>query len=424
MKPLRIAVVGGGSTYTPELVEGFVRHAAELPLEHLVLMDISEERLRTVGGLAQRMLAPCGVEVSLTTQLDDALDGMDFVLTQMRIGGLAARALDEQLPLPHGVLGQETVGPGGFAKALRTIPVMLTIARRMADISPDATLINFTNPAGIVTEAILRHTATRAIGLCNVPINLRISLAQTLNVPLEAVELEYVGLNHLSWTRVWVDGKDVTAHVLATEWGTSGGQVDAGYLKAVGLLPNYYLRYYVHPDRVLQEQKNAAQSRGQYLQTVEAELLKLYSDPTLREKPKLLETRGGAHYSTAAVELIRSIALDRRDVLIVNTRNGTAVPDLPPDCAVEVPCVVSKTGARPLTMGSLPPTVRGLMGAVKAYEELTIQAAVTGSEDMAIMALFSNPLVGSWDKAVALWKAIKTAHWDYLPQFHPKGEGS
>jgi 6-phospho-beta-glucosidase len=417
MDALKVAVMGGGSTYTPELIEGFIRYYAELPVEQIRLMDISTDRLKVVGDLVQRMLGDLPIKLVRTTDRREAITDADYVVTQMRIGGLAARALDEQIPLTHGVLGQETTGPGGFAKALRTVPVMLDIARDVAQFAPDAWLLNFTNPAGLVTEAISRHTDVKVIGLCNVPINMQISVAKFLNVPPEKVELQYVGLNHLSWARVLVDGKDRTQEVLETHWGSSGGSVDAGYLRAVGMIPNYYLRYFAHPDRVLREQLTTEETRAEYLQGVEAELLQMYADPNLKEKPKLLETRGGAHYSTAAVQLIRAIAQDRREIHIVNVRNGQSIPDLPADSVVEVPAVIGKSGAHPLPSGSLPPTIRGLTAMVKAYEELTIQAAVTGDEDTAVMALFTHPLVPSWEVAAALWNDIKAAHKQYLPQF-------
>ncbi len=415
MKPLNITVLGGGSTYTPELIEGFIRYQAELPIARITLMDIAPDRLEIVGGLAARMLADSGIELTTTTDRPAALEGADFVVTQMRIGGLAARARDERIPMQHGVLGQETTGPGGFAKALRTVPVMLDVARDMARLAPQAWLVNFTNPSGLITEAILHHTDIKAVGLCNVPINMLLGAAEQLEVPPERITLDYVGINHLSWARVWLDGQDVTAQVLTETWADS--DVDPVYLRALGMLPNYYLRYYVHPDRVLKEDRAKTQTRAEYLQTIEADLLKRYVDPNLTEKPKLLEERGGAHYSTAAVELVRAIAQNRREVHIVNVRNGQALPDLPADCVVEVPAVVGGSNIRPLTMGHLPPTIRGLLAAVKAYEELTIQAAVTGDPNTAKLALLAHPLVPSWDVAVALWDDIKAAHREYLPQF-------
>ncbi len=417
MAALKVAVLGGGSTYTPELVEGFIRYHHELPIRQIVLMDISEERLRIIGDLSRRMIGDCGIDLVTTTDRVEAIRGADFVLTQMRIGGLQSRALDERIPLEHGVLGQETTGPGGFTKALRTIPVVLDIASDIAEHAPDAWLINFTNPAGMVTEAVSRFTDVNVIGLCNVPINMRLSVADFLKVAPERVELDYVGLNHLSWARVIVDNRDVTSEVLEMHWGSSGGHFDMDYLRAVGMIPNYYIRYFAHPDRVIAEQQAADQVRGEYLQGLEAELLDLYTDPNLHEKPKLLEERGGAHYSTVAVELIRSIAQDRRDVHIVNVRNDTSIPELPPQAVVEVPAVIGRSGAHPLVSKLLPPSIRGLITSIKAFEELTIEAAMTGDEQTAKMALFSHPLVPSWDVATAIWEAAKVAHQAYLPQF-------
>jgi len=243
------------------------------------------------------------------------------------------------------------------------------------------------------------------------------TIARFLDVETHRVDLHYVGLNHLSWARVFVDGKDRTREVLEVHWGTSGGDVDEGYLKAIGLIPNYYLRYFVHPDRVVAEEQAATQTRGEYLQQVEADTLKLYEDPELRIKPPQLQQRGGAFYSTAAVELIRSIAQDKRDVQILNVRNGLCLPDLPQDSAVEVPAVVGARGITPLTMGPMPASIRGLVASVKAYEELTIEAAITGDEDKAKLALLNHPLVPSWDVALAIWDDLKAAHKAYLPQF-------
>ena len=238
MDGLKIAVIGGGSTYTPELIEGFIRYFDEVSVAQISLMDISTDRLKIVGDLVARMLGKLPIELVRTTNRQDAITGAHFVVSQIRVGGLAARALDERIPIKHNVLGQETTGPGGFAKALRTIPVMLDIARDVGRYAPDAWLINFTNPAGLVVEAILRHTETKTIGLCNVPINMQLGVAQLLNVPPERVELRYFGLNHLSWARVLVDGRDVTREVLESGWGNRSGSIDPVFLKTLGLLPN------------------------------------------------------------------------------------------------------------------------------------------------------------------------------------------
>jgi 6-phospho-beta-glucosidase len=414
MADLNITVIGGGSTYTPELVEGFIIHRDTLPVRRLTLMDIAPERLELVGGLARRMLDGTGIEVALTTDRDAAIEGADFVLTQFRVGGMAARAQDEHIPLKYGVIGQETTGPGGFAKALRTVPQVLDIARTMERRAPDAFLINFTNPSGLVTEAVLRHSRVRAMGLCNVPINMLHNVADWLGAAPSRVTLDYVGLNHLSFARtVYLDGKDVTRQVL--DWGNK--TFDPTWLKAIGMIPNYYLKYYVHHNHAIEETLRAEETRAEYLMKVEAELLQMYSDPKLRTKPELLNQRGGARYSTAAVSLIGAIANNLKEVHIVNVRNGQALPDLPEESVVEVPSVIDAHGAAPQSMGHMPPQIRGLIQAVKAYEELTVQAAISGDLDTARLALMAHPLVPSWDTACALLNDILEANQQYLPQF-------
>lgn len=414
MKALNISVIGGGSTYTPELVEGFIVHRETLLVKRLTLMDIDAERLEIVGGLARRMLAGCGIDVMLTQDREAAVKDADFVLTQFRVGGLKARASDEHIPLKYGVIGQETTGPGGFAKALRTVPKVLEIARTMEKSAPKAFLINFTNPSGLVTEAILRHSSIRTIGLCNVPINMLHQVAEMLGVDPQRVTLDYVGLNHLSFARtVYLDGEDVTRRVLS--WRDSG--FDPGWLQAIRMVPNYYLQYYVHHNRAVEEVLRTEETRADNLIEMERELLTMYRDPVLRTKPALLNERGGARYSTAAVSLIRAIANNLKEVHIVNVRNGDALPDLPPDAVVEVPAVVDAHGAIPQTMGRMPPQIRGLIQAVKAYEELTIQAAITGDVNTARLALMAHPLVPSWDVACALLDDLLRENRPYLPQF-------
>jgi 6-phospho-beta-glucosidase len=414
MAELTISVIGGGSTYTPELIEGFILHRETLPVRQLTLMDIAPERLEIVGGLARRMLEGTGIALALTDRREDAIKGADFVLTQFRVGGMAARATDEHIPLKYGVIGQETTGPGGFAKALRTVPQIMDIVRTMEQFAPNAFLINFTNPSGLVTEAVLRHSAIRAIGLCNVPINMLHGVAETLGVEPERVTLDYVGLNHLSFARkVYLDGQDVTERAL--EWRGEG--FDPAWLQAIRMVPNYYLKYYVHHNHAVEDMLRAEESRAEHLMKVEADLLRMYADPALREKPALLSERGGARYSTAAVSLIRAIAKNLKEVHIVNVRNGQALPDLPADCVVEVPAVIDAHGAVPQSMGHMPPQIRGLIQAVKAYEELTIDAALTGDINTARLALMAHPLVPSWDTACALLDDLLAANRAYLPRF-------
>lgn len=423
MKTLKIAVIGGGSVYTPELIGGFLVRREELPLHTVCLMDIDPERLEVVGGLVKRMIraADAHIHVELTTNLQEALFEANFVISQIRVGGMTARMLDEKIPLKFGIVGQETTGPGGFAKALRTIPVMLEIARAMEKVCPEAFLINFTNPSGLVTEALLRYSRIRVIGLCNVPIGMKHMVAGWLNVDQAQVELDYVGLNHLSWVRgVRIAGEDVFPRVLSA----AIAQAKEGHfpfspalLETLGMIPSYYLRYYYHHDEVLAEQMKAGKTRAEEVLEIDQELLKLYADPRLSEKPALLKKRGGAHYSTAAVALISALYHSKREVHIVNVRNEGALPDLPRDVVVEVPAIVDGDGARPLAVKPLPLHIRGLVQAVKAYELLTVEAAVTGDERAALRALLAHPLVPSFSVAQGLWESIKEANRQYLPQF-------
>ncbi|MCS7239946.1 MAG: 6-phospho-beta-glucosidase [Candidatus Bipolaricaulota bacterium] len=423
MAGLKICVIGGGSVYTPELIAGFIAKREELPVEEIVLMDIDVERLNIVGGLAARMVRASGAEISieLTTDRQEAIADADYVVTQIRVGGMAARALDEKLPLAFGVVGQETVGPGGFAKALRTIPVMLDIARDIERLAPHALLLNFTNPAGIVTEALLKHTKVNAIGLCNVPIGMKNMIASWLGKDSAQLTLDYVGLNHLSWVRgVSASGQDLSAQALAA----AVAEAKAGrfpfspeLVETLGLIPSYYLRYYYHHDEALAEAKKSEKTRAEIVQEIDAELLKLYADPKVAERPDLLNRRGGAYYSVAAVALISAVHNDKGEVHIVNVRNNGAIPDLPDEAVVEIPAVVKRGGVQPLRGNPLPPSVRGLVQAVKAHEELTVKAAVEGDERSALQALLVHPLVSSFSQARGLWQAIKEANKAHLSHF-------
>jgi 6-phospho-beta-glucosidase len=419
---LKICVIGGGSTYTPELIEGLIEDR-DLPLATLALMDIDGDRLRIVGGLARRMLqaAGAGIDLKLTTRRREAVEGADYVVTQIRVGGLACRIQDEKIPLQFGVAGQETTGPGGFAKALRTIPVLLDIARDMAQLAPGARLINFTNPSGLVTEALLGHSDVPTVGLCNSPVGFERDIAEGLGVAPERIQLDYVGLNHLSWIRgVTLDGEDVFETVLEgaiSEARAGESLFSPRLLETLGMIPSYYLNYYYNHDQVVAKQRQATKTRGEEVQAIEASLLERYTDPSLKQKPELLEQRGGAHYSTAAVALISAMHHDRGDVQIVNTTNGDALPELPSQCVVEAPSLINAAGAFALPADPLPAEIRGLIQAVKAYEELTIRAAVEGDEQAALQALLAHPLVPSFAVAQSLWATIKEANRAYLPQF-------
>jgi 6-phospho-beta-glucosidase len=420
---LKIAVVGGGSTYTPELVQGFVTREDRLPVEELVLHDIDRERLEVVGGLARRMLDRAGWRgrLALTGRREEALDGASFVVVQLRVGGQAMRLADETLPLEFGCIGQETTGPGGFAKALRTVPVVLELAEETARrAAPGAWFVDFTNPVGIVTQALLDH-GHRAIGLCNSAIAFQRRFAAHFGVAPERVELEHVGLNHLTWERaVNVDGVDRLPELLDGEadWIAADVGVPAGLLRTLGVVPSYYLRYYYATSRVLGEQRRGP-SRAEQVMAIERELLELYRDPTLDTKPELLDRRGGAFYSEAAAALIASLHAGTGDVQIVDVRNDGALPGLPDDAVVEVPARVDGGGARPLPLDPLAPELLGLVQQAKAYERLAVRAALSGDRAVALKALLANPLVREYQVAAPLLDALLDKSRPYLPRFFP-----
>ncbi len=419
----KICVIGAGSTYTPELIEGLIERADMLPVRELALVDINPERLTILADMARRMFGAAGQDVAVTATGDRrvGIDGADFVLNQIRIGGQAARIRDEKTGRRHDVVGQETTGPGGFAKALRTIPVALAIADDIRELSPTAWMINFTNPAGMVTESLLRFGGIRVMGLCNSPFGMQTDIARSLDVAPERVRITCVGLNHLSWVReVFLDGEDITASVLDTmvaDAERAGDTFDPELIASLRMIPSSYLRYFYHQDRILAEQRQGGATRGEQVWEIEQQLLESYRDPGLCCKPPLLEKRGGAHYSTLAVSLVAAIAADRGEVHIVDCRNNGALPDLPDDVAVEMPAVIDRQGAHSLTSGHLPFSIRGLVQHVKAYEELTIEAAMSGDERAALLALTANPLVPSFAVARALWHDIREENRDFLPRF-------
>ena len=414
---MKIAVIGAGSTYTPELVAGLAAQAGRLELERLALMDIDPGRLEIVAGFCRRLARRQGAGFAIDSggDLAEALAGADFVLTQIRVGGQAARHQDIQLGLRHGLVGQETTGVGGFAKALRTIPVLLELCRQVERLCPRAWLINFTNPSGLVTEALLRHGRQRVIGLCNIPINVHHDLARLLEVPPERVEVDSLGLNHLSWVRrVLLDGRDVLPQMLqkflaAGRPANLDEELDypPGFLRALGMVPSSYLRYYYLTRRAVAELQTRPRSRAQEVMEIERRLLDYYADEGNDSKPAELEKRGGALYSTAALELMLSLRLDRNDRQVLDVRNAGALDCLPDDCVVEVPCRVGAAGAVPLPAEPVPPQIAGLMQQVKAYELLAVRAAVERSRAAAILALANHPLVADAELAVTLVAEIE-----------------
>ncbi|MBM3138034.1 MAG: 6-phospho-beta-glucosidase [Chloroflexi bacterium] len=420
----KITVIGGGSSYTPELIDGFIQHENELKVGEIALFDIDEERLQIVGGMAQRQVryAEMDTKVTLNTQRPKAVEGAKFVLSSMRVGHMAARILDEKIPLKYDVIGQETTGPGGTFKAFRTIPVTLEIAKDMEKYAPDAWYINFTNPSGIMTEAILKHTNLNAVGLCNNPINTIAAMAEAFHVEAKDVFLEWMGMNHVNWVRkVFIKGEDVTQKIFDNLEEMSKieemPKFDPELVRTLGVLPTYYLQYYYYqPDKV-KEVKQSGKTRGETVLEVEKDLLRQFADPNVLVKPPELMLRGGARYSEAAVNLIMSLMLDRRDVQIVNARNGSSIPDFPEDVSVEVPCVVGAHGVTPLVMGHFPETIRSLAIRAKAWESAVVKAAVSGSHRDAVLAMLQNPLVPDYPTAVKLVDEMLEANKQYLPQF-------
>lgn len=437
---LKIVTIGGGSSYTPELIEGFIKYHNELPVKEIWLVDIEEgkEKLEIVGELARRMVKKAGVSIDILLTLDrkKALEGADFVTTQLRVGQLAARALDEKIPLKYGVIGQETNGPGGVFKAFRTIPVILEIAKEMEELCPNAWLINFTNPAGMVTEAVLRHSRiTKVAGLCNVPIGMERGVADLLAVDPARVRIDFAGLNHMVYgLDVYIDGKSVKEQVIKlitdpekaiTMQNIHAMGWEPSFLRGLNLFPCPYHNYYYKTGDVLaQELKEAekGKTRAEVVQKLEEGLFELYKDPELAIKPPQLEKRGGAYYSDAAVRLICSIYTDKCDIQAVNTANHGAITGIPYESAVEVSCIITKDGPKPIAVGELPVAVQGLVTQIKSFERVAIEAAISGDYDKALLAMTINPLVPSDRIAKLILDEMLEAHKEYLPQFFTEKE--
>ncbi|BBV67664.1 TPA: 6-phospho-beta-glucosidase [Kluyvera ascorbata] len=431
---MKITVIGGGSSYTPELVEGLIARHASLPMAELALVDVEagREKVEIIAALSRRMLDRNGLEsvkVSVHFDADEAITGSSFVLTQLRVGQLPARAADERLGLSHRLLGQETTGVGGFAKALRTIPVMLDIARRVERLAPKAWIINFTNPAGIVTEAVSRHSKAKIIGLCNVPVTMHHMIADMLKLPYGDVSLRFAGLNHMVWVhQVLAAGRDATDEVI--EMLCDGGQLSMNNIKAIPwppellralrAIPCPYHRYFWQTRSMLEDELADADNKGtraEQVMKVEASLFELYADPHLDKKPEELSQRGGSFYSEVAVQLINALHNNLGIEMVVNTTNNGAIQGLPDDAVIETNCLIDALGAHPLAFGKLPPLMNGLTQQVKDFERLTIDAAVYGDKQKALLALVANPLVADVNLASALVDEVLTINKAWLPQF-------
>ncbi len=434
MSQLKVVTLGGGSGYTPELIDGFIRRHHALPVSEYWLVDIEsgKEKLAIVGALAQRMVKKAGINmtVHLTTDLEAALAGAHFVTTQIRVGQLAARIQDEKIPLRYGVLGQETTGPGGFMKAQRTIPVLLDVAKKMERLCPDAWLINFTNPAGIVTEALAKYSPVRSIGICSGANSMMRDVAKAYDVEREAVDARFIGLNHLIFAdRIRVLGQDRTDDFIEKlARGTGHNQLKnvpdiglpAEFIRALRLYPLSYLKYFYLSREMVEHELDAlgrCGTRGEQSLAIEKQLFSLYRDPTLCEKPAALSARGGALYSDTACSIISAIHNNQREIHVVNVPNRGTTPDLPDAAVIETNAVIDASGAHPLSYGRLPLAVRGLIQSVKAFEELTVEAAVTGDRNLARLALSSHPLVPSVAVAEAILRDYLLANRDFLPQY-------
>ena len=422
---IKIAIIGSGSTYTPELIEGLINRKDSLPLDELYLMDIDDRKRTIVGGLGQRMIAAAGMntKVVLTDSLDEALKGASFVLAQIRVGKLPARILDEKIPVKYGMIGQETNGIGGFFKGMRTIPEILKITKKMEEHCPDAWLINFSNPSGMIAEAVLNNSPIKMMGLCNVPINSVDSVRKQLNLPKEAY-VEYLGLNHLAWiTKVEYEGKDYLQE--AMEAGLNSATMKniptLGFskeeIKTVGAIPTCYLEYYYHRDDKLKHCLENEKCRGETCLEIEENLLEIYSNAELHVKPELLSKRGGSRYSEAAINLVDAIYNDKKEIHVVNILNKGAIPFMGYNDAVEVNAIIGKDGATPIMTNYQNTHIEEIMKTIKAYEKHAVKAALTGDVDEAIRALMINPLVFDHQKAFDCFNELVVAHKQYLPQF-------
>ena len=449
-KPIKIVTIGGGSSYTPELIEGYIKRKDEMNISEIWLVDIEEgkEKLEIVGGLAQRMVKAAGLpwQVKLTLDRREALPGADFVTTQFRVGLLEARIKDERIPLSHGIIGQETNGAGGMFKAFRTVPVILDIVEDMKELCPDAWLINFANPSGMVTEAVMRYGSwNKVVGLCNVPIVCRKIAAAAVGKSEEDLYFKFGGLNHFHWHRVWdQDGTELTQRILDDTYSSEESmkraveQIAKGnsgvsnipsisflpeQVADLGIIPCMYHRYYYITEEMRKEeleQYQKGETRAELVKATEDKLFKMYKNPNLTTKPEELGQRGGTYYSDAACEVINSIYNDKRSTMVVSTRNHGALPDLPDDVVVEVNSIITGAGPMPVAWGTFAPSARGMLRLMKDMELVTIEAAVTGDYGKALQAFTLNPLVPSGGIARTVLDEMLLAHKKHLPQFADK----
>ena len=416
---MKFTIVGAGSSYTPELLEEMAVRRDSLPVDNIVLYDINEERLAVMHGFCERFAAKLGLDVKIrsTTDLDDALEGADFVDTQIRVGGNKQRVLDEKIPLKYGLIGQETTGAGGMMKAFRTIPVMLNVARTMEKRSPKGWIINYTNPTGLVTEAVTRNTNANIAGFCSGGIFPKMWAKTALGIDYHRVQYDYVGLNHMNFIdNVTIDGEPITEEQFIRIASVDPG-VDPNLSKLLGVMTSPYLQYYYHTQKKVNSLKAQTQTRGEYVQDVEKEVFAAYADPNNADKPAALNKRGGGGYSEVAMNFVNAVWNNTDTEMVVNVPNNGAVHFLPDSAVVEVQCLVNKRGMVPLNVAKVPEMCWGLIAAVKNYEQLAVEAAVEGSITKMKWALLAHPLVREYDLVEKLVPELLETNKAYLPQF-------
>ncbi len=421
MNDLKIAIIGAGSGYTSELIEEISKQEKILDIRQVVLYDIDDNRLGIMADFCMRYLKSKGSSIKLsgTRNLTEAVEGAQFIVTQIRVGGNKQRVLDEKIPLKYGLLGQETTGVGGMFKAFRTIPVMLEIAEKIEKINPDAWIVNYTNPTGLITEALLKKSKVNIAGLCSGGLFPKWWAKKALGVDEKDVDYDYVGLNHMNFAyNLKIKGRPVTDQVFdKIAEASNHGEVDFGLMKKLRLIPSPYIKYFFHRSKVIDELKSKKTSRGEDVLEIEKEVFKAFSDPMQVTIPEILYKRGGGGYSEVAISIIKAIYTDTPKKIVVNVPNNGAIKRLPDDAVIETPCLVNSAGIKPLAVPELPVTVWGLISAVKNYEQLAIDAALTGSVDLAELALLAHPLIGDWELIKPLMKDMMNANREFLPQF-------
>lgn len=421
MTHLKIAVVGAGSSYTPEIIEGLCQKKDSLPVGEIVLMDINADRLQVMAAFCQRFLNHLGhsIPIKTTTDAHQAIEGASFILTQIRVGGNSQRVLDEKIPLRYGVIGQETTGPGGMFKALRTIPPMLKLAQIVEEINPQAWIINYTNPTGIITEAITRYTQAKMVGLCAGVYFPRNAVVKALGVPAASVDYDYFGLNHLNFAyNLRINGRLLTDEEFdRVAQVANGGAVSPELLRTLRLIPSPYLQYFYHRTKKVTEACERGITRGEEVQKLEKEIFQAYANSSRSTKPEALAKRGGGGYSEIALKVMEAIYTNIQELIIVNVPHRGAVPGLPGEAVLEIPCSIHSGGIFPQQMADIPSSVWGLVGAVKNYEQLTVEAGVTGNRSTALLALLAHPLVGDYEIAAPMLDEMLEANRTFLPQF-------